>query len=49
LPSVLLVYTPGTLLYGELMAFVQPALATLGTVYVFVEDARAEAPAGQGR
>lgn len=37
LPSVLLVYVKGNLNYGELMAFLTPALSTHGTVYVFLQ------------
>jgi hypothetical protein len=39
LPSVLLVYVNGNMSYGELMAFLTPALSTHGTVYVFLPDA----------
>jgi hypothetical protein len=38
LPAALLVYAPATLRYGDLLAFVRPALSTHGTVYVFVEE-----------
>jgi len=40
LPSVLLVYVNGNMSYGELMAFLTPALPTHGTVYVFLPDAK---------
>lgn len=39
LPSVLLVYVKGGLNYGELTTFLTPALATHGTVYVFLPGA----------
>jgi hypothetical protein len=39
LPSVLLVYVKGGLNYGELTTFLTPALATHGTVYVFLQGA----------
>ena len=36
-PPVLLVFSDPTITYGEVMAFVRPALSTHGTVYFFVE------------
>jgi len=39
LPGVLLVYVNGNMSYGELTAFLTPALSTHGTVYVFLPGA----------
>ena len=37
-PPVLLVYAPGSMLYGEVMAFVHPVQNTHRTVFVFIQE-----------
>jgi hypothetical protein len=35
---VILIYAPGTMSYGEMMAFARPAVARHPTVYVFLRE-----------